>query len=199
MPLKFRDNSINIVAYHYVREIKKAENANFDIAILDDGLQDKNISYNLEFVCFDAENWIGNGMLIPSGPLRDKINCLKNFDIVFLNGHLETDNKIIKEIKSINSKIKIFKTEYVPKNLEIFDKNLKVQLVNFVQGLRNLDLKKLPSVSETIDWARSLVLLNVKSLEPNLVRETLNILLKFQTDIDVSDPEIDNLIEQSKK
>ena len=79
------------------------------------------------------------------------------------------------------------------------DKNLKVQLVNFVQGLRNLDLKKLPSVSETIDWARSLVLLNVKTLEPNLVRETLNILLKFQTDIDVSDPEIDNLIEQSKK
>ena len=40
---------------------------------------------------------------------------------------------------------------------------------------------------------------SVKSLEPNLVRETLNILLKFQTDIDVSDPEIDNLIEQSKK
>jgi len=79
------------------------------------------------------------------------------------------------------------------------DKNLKIQLVNFVQGLRNLDLKKLPSVSETIDWARSLVLLNVKTLEPTLVRETLNILLKFQTDIDVSDPEIDNLIEQSKK
>ena len=78
-------------------------------------------------------------------------------------------------------------------------KILKKQLVNFVQGLRNLDLKKLPSVSETIDWARSLVLLNVKTLEPSLVRETLNILLKFQTDIDVSDPEIDNLIEKSKK
>ena len=74
-----------------------------------------------------------------------------------------------------------------------------MQLVNFVQGLRNLDLKKLPSVSETIDWARSLVLLNVKTLDPILVRETLNILLKFQTDIDVSDPEIDNLIESSKK
>ena len=87
----------------------------------------------------------------------------------------------------------------ISKNTSVVDKNLKVQLVNFVQGLRNLDLKKLPSVSETIDWARSLVLLNVKSLEPNLVRETLNILLKFQTDIDVSDPEIDNLIEQSKK
>ena len=44
-------------------------------------------------MCFKIENWIGNGMLIPSGPLRDKINSLKNFDIVFLNGHLEIDNK----------------------------------------------------------------------------------------------------------
>ena len=79
------------------------------------------------------------------------------------------------------------------------DKNLRIQLVSFVQNLRNLDLKKLPSVSETIDWARALVLLNVKVLEPEVVRETLNILLKFQSDIDTSDPEIDSIIENSKK
>ena len=66
-------------------------------------------------------------------------------------------------------------------------------------NLRNLDLKKLPSVSETIDWARALVLLNVKVLEPEIVRETLNILLKFQSDIDSSDPEIDSIIETAKK
>ena len=77
--------------------------------------------------------------------------------------------------------------------------DLQKQLVIFVQNLRNLDLKKLPSVSETIDWARALVLLNVKVLEPEIVRETLNILLKFQSDIDTSDPEIDSIIEISKK
>ena len=77
--------------------------------------------------------------------------------------------------------------------------DLQKQLVTFVQNLRNLDLKKLPSVSETIDWARALVLLNVKVLEPEIVRETLNILLKFQSDIDTSDPEIDSIIEISKK
>ena len=77
--------------------------------------------------------------------------------------------------------------------------DLQRQLVTFVQNLRNLDLKKLPSVSETIDWARALVLLNVKVLEPEIVRETLNILLKFQSDIDSSDPEIDNIIETAKK
>ena len=78
-------------------------------------------------------------------------------------------------------------------------KDLQRQLVTFVQNLRNLDLKKLPSVSETIDWARALVLLNVKVLEPEIVRETLNILLKFQSDIDSSDPEIDSIIETAKK
>ena len=77
--------------------------------------------------------------------------------------------------------------------------DLQRQLVTFVQNLRNLDLKKLPSVSETIDWARALVLLNVKVLEPEIVRETLNILLKFQSDIDSSDPEIDSIIEIAKK
>ena len=77
--------------------------------------------------------------------------------------------------------------------------DLQRQLVTFVQNLRNLDLKKLPSVSETIDWARALVLLNVKILEPEIVRETLNILLKFQSDIDSSYPEIDSIIETAKK
>ena len=74
------------------------------------------------------------------------------------------------------------------------EKNLKTELVNFVQNLRDLDLKKLPSVAETIDWAKSLVLLNVKSLDANLVRETLNVLLKFQSDIDAADSEIEAMI-----
>ena len=91
------------------------------------------------------------------------------------------------DVKIINSR--------VPK----IHQDLQKQLVTFVQNLRNLDLKKLPSVSETIDWARALVLLNVKVLEPEIVRETLNILLKFQSDIDTSDPEIDSIIEISKK
>ena len=74
------------------------------------------------------------------------------------------------------------------------EKNLKRELVNFVQNLRDLDLKKLPSVAETIDWAKSLVLFNVKSLDANLVRETLNVLLKFQSDIDAADSEIEVMI-----
>jgi len=74
------------------------------------------------------------------------------------------------------------------------EQDLKNELVNFVQNLRELDLKKLPSVAETIDWAKSLVLLNVKSLDTGIVRETLNVLLKFQSDIDAADSEIEGIL-----
>ena len=57
---------------------------------------------------------------------------------------------------------------------------LRRQVVRFVQGLRGLDLRKLPSVSETIDWARTVVLLHARELDPELVRGTLNVLLKFE-------------------
>ncbi|MDB5072018.1 MAG: carbon monoxide dehydrogenase protein [Candidatus Eremiobacteraeota bacterium] len=60
---------------------------------------------------------------------------------------------------------------------------LRAQLVAFVQQLRKLELKKLPSVSETIDWARVLLLLNVEELDADVVRETLNVLLKFEDDV----------------
>ena len=61
---------------------------------------------------------------------------------------------------------------------------LKRQLVQFIQELRQLDLKKLPAISETIDWARTLVLLHAESLEPKMVKDTLNVILKFQEDIE---------------
>ena len=67
--------------------------------IFDDGLQDKNISYDLQFVCFDSERWIGNGNLIPSGPLREKISSLKKYDAVFLKHHDEQYNFILDTIK----------------------------------------------------------------------------------------------------
>ena len=60
---------------------------------------------------------------------------------------------------------------------------LRRQMVDLVQRLRTLELKKLPSVGETIDWARVLLLLHADQLEPEMVRETLNVLLKFEEDI----------------
>ena len=77
--------------------------------------------------------------------------------------------------------------------------SLRLQLVAFVQSLRGLDLKKVPAVSETIDWARTLVLLHAEELDTALVRTTLNVLLKFQDDIENVDAEIPSLTRQAVK
>ncbi len=71
---------------------------------------------------------------------------------------------------------------------------LRTALVGFVQRLRYVELKKLPSVSETIDWARALVLLNTTELETDLVRDTLGLLLKYEADMEAVQPHIGDLI-----
>ncbi|MEM1110892.1 MAG: MoxR family ATPase [Pseudomonadota bacterium] len=79
------------------------------------------------------------------------------------------------------------------------DEQLRHQLVGFVHSLRELDLKKTPAISETIDWARSLLLLHAATLEEGLVRATLNVLLKFEEDIDAAEGELRQLLSQSSK
>lgn len=74
------------------------------------------------------------------------------------------------------------------------DDVLRHQLVQFVHSLRQLDLKKCPAISETIDWARSLLLLHAEHLDEDLIRTTLNVLLKFEEDINTTKPELSGLI-----
>jgi MoxR-like ATPase len=76
---------------------------------------------------------------------------------------------------------------------------LRNELVAFVQELRALDLKKLPAVSETIDWARTLLLLHANTLEPEMVRNTLNVILKFQDDIEAVEAQLGALTEGALK
>ncbi len=71
---------------------------------------------------------------------------------------------------------------------------LRTQLVRFVHSLRQLDLRKAPAISETIDWARSLLLLHADHLDEDLVRSTLNVLLKFEDDIEAANGELRNLL-----
>lgn len=67
---------------------------------------------------------------------------------------------------------------------------LRNQLVAFIQELRDMDLKKVPAISETIDWARTLILLHSESLDADLVRQTLNVILKFQEDVETVEAEL---------
>ena len=94
-----------------------------EIAIFDDGLQDRSLKYDLSFVCFNNENWIGNGKLIPSGPLRENLKSILKYDAIFLNGNGEDNFDIIKSIRKISNDIKIFETYYNPININKFDPN----------------------------------------------------------------------------
>jgi MoxR-like ATPase len=79
------------------------------------------------------------------------------------------------------------------------DDRLLAQLVHFVQQLRLLDLKKLPSVSESIDWARVMVLMHTAVLDEALVRDTLNVLLKFESDIEAAGKHIPEMTRKAQQ
>ncbi len=128
--------------------LQKAEDANYDVAILDDGLQDKSIKYDVSIVCFNNINWIGNGMTIPSGPLRESLENIKNFEHIFLNGNLENLEFLKKEIHKINSKVNIHVGKYEATNIDEFDKNSNYFVFSgignhqtFVSMLKNYSLK----------------------------------------------------------
>ena len=106
-----------------IEAVLQAKKANYDIVILDDGLQDQSIDYDTSIVCFNTINWIGNGMTIPSGPLRENINNIKKYKYLFLNGNLENLELLKKEILKINPNTIIFIGEYQPTNIDEFDKN----------------------------------------------------------------------------
>ena len=94
---------------------------NIEIAVFDDGLQDGHLNYDLSFVCFSTTNWIGNGFLIPSGPLRERLESIVKYDAIFLNGNGEDNSHIKNSIKKIDKNIKIFETSYQPINVHEFN------------------------------------------------------------------------------
>ncbi|MEY3690758.1 MAG: putative ATPase chaperone CoxD [Actinomycetota bacterium] len=73
--------------------------------------------------------------------------------------------------------------EIVLAKVEGITEALADQIARIVRSIRQLDLKKAPSVSETLDWARTLVLLGIQSIDAEKAKETLHVLLKYQTDI----------------
>ena len=106
------------------------------IIIFDDGLQDKKLDFDLKFVCFEAENWIGNGKLIPAGPLREKISSLKKYDAVFLKDS-ELNENVQEIIKNYNQNIEIFHTSYQIKNFHIFDLSKKFLVFSGIGNPKN--------------------------------------------------------------
>ncbi len=103
--------------------IEEAIEKKFNIIILDDGYQDFGIKKDMNIVCFNENQQIGNGFLIPSGPLRQSLKSLRNCNVVFYNG---TKDRIFEQkIKKHNSKIEFVYYKYEATNINEF-KNKKL-------------------------------------------------------------------------
>ena len=99
--------------------LNKAETKKFNLAILDDGLQDKNIDYDISIACFNTTYGIGNGYLLPAGPLRERLEILKKYSAIFLIGE-KKNIKLVSILKKFNDKI--FYSSYIPKNIKSFNR-----------------------------------------------------------------------------
>ena len=137
-----------IINKNRINGINEAINKNYDTVILDDGLQDYKVKKNLNIVCFNQNQLIGNGLVIPSGPLRENLSILKKVHVVLINGvkDLDFENKILR----INKNLDIYYCHYQPKNIEKFrnDKLLVLAGIanpeNFLSLLKknNLNIKE---------------------------------------------------------
>ena len=120
-----------ILSQNRINGIKEAEKKDYDSVILDDGLQDYKIKKDLNIVCFNNNQLIGNGLVLPAGPLRENLNSLKNASIIIINGIKNI--KFEKKCLSINKNLKFFYSHYKPIN---FDKYVNKKLIA-IAGIGN--------------------------------------------------------------
>ena len=155
-----------------IKAVKEAVQNKANVAILDDGFQDFSINKNLSIVCFNENQWIGNGLTIPSGPLRENLSALKRANCVIINGKKNFD--IESKIFSHNKEVKIFYTRHKPQNIDEF-KNQKITVFAGIGNPENFF---------------------------NLLRDNnLNVIekIRFPDHYNYSEKELENLIEKCKR
>lgn len=137
-----------------IAALNKAIKDRVNVAIFDDGLQDKSINYDLRIVCFNNIKWIGNGFLIPAGPLREKINSISKYDLAFLNGN-EKDNSNLKLLlKKYNANIEVFESNYKVLNIKQFNINEKYIIFS---GIGNPDSFKQTLINNNIKITKEII------------------------------------------
>jgi tetraacyldisaccharide 4'-kinase len=134
-----------------INALDEAIQNKFEVAVLDDGFQDFSVEKDLSIVCFNEKQWIGNGFIIPSGPLREGLSALTRANCVIINGkkNINIENKILKN----NKLIKIFYSKYKPQNISDF-KNRKIicfagigNPINFFDLLKKNEINVLEQTS----------------------------------------------------
>ena len=178
-----------------VEGIKEAEKSDYDSIILDDGLQDYKIRKDLNIVCFNQKQLIGNGLVLPSGPLRENLNALKNATIVLINGR--TDKDFEKKILNINLNLEIFYSHYKPLNLDHF-KNKKLLAIagianpnNFFQLLEknNLNIEEKLIFPDHYRFTKS----EIKNIVEKAINKNYKIIMTEKDYFKIKDFKIDKI------
>ena len=163
-----------------VKAIEQAILNQNDLVILDDGFQDLKIKKDFSILCFNSNQQIGNGLMIPSGPLREKFNSIKKADCIIINGErdLQFENKINRTLNI--KKIPIFYSEYKIKNLDKFLNKKAVAFAgignpsNFFELLKknNIELEKTYSFPDHYQYTqKDLDMIFMKKSEKILTTE----------------------------
>ena len=134
-----------------INALNDAMKNNAEVAILDDGFQDFSIKKDLSIICFYEKQWIGNGFVIPAGPLREDLSALSRANCVIINGkkNISIENKILEN----NNKIRIFYTKYKAQNIEEFKNNKVIAFAgignpdNFFDLLKDNNINILENIS----------------------------------------------------
>lgn len=147
-----KGKSINLIAERSrLNALKSFSENNYDVCILDDGLQDYRFKKDIKIFCFDQNDFIGNGFLLPAGPLRETFDTIKDADFILIKGEKDSklENQLIKYV-NIN---KLYYVDYSPKNINDF-KNKKILAFagigspeNFFSLLKKSNLQILKTLS----------------------------------------------------
>ena len=112
-----------------IKSLKSLDNSNHEVALLDDGFQDTKFLKDFSIVCFNETNWIGNGNIIPSGPLRESLDALKYADCIMMKG--KKDKKKERQLLNYNKNLQFFYFDY---NIEI-DNSIREKRVIAFAGI----------------------------------------------------------------
>ena len=137
-----------------IQALAKAIQDNIDVALFDDGLQDRSVNYDLKIVCFNSIKRIGNGFLIPAGPLRERINSISKYDAAFINGNEEDNIKLKSLLKKYNANIEIFESNY--KAINIKDLDIDGEYIVF-SGIGNPESFKQTLINNNIKMVKEII------------------------------------------
>ena len=165
-----------IINFERDQAIYEAINKGYKTIILDDGYQDYKINKDINILCFNQKQLIGNGLVIPAGPLRENLNSIKSADIIIING--KKDKIFEKKVYSKNKDILICYSKYQIANKKLF-KNKKVIALagignpkNFFDLLRenHFNIKKELSFPDHYEFKKSELTSIIKYAKKNKCR-----------------------------